>query len=157
MFSLSLHCILARIAKTSNRQWLACLPWNRWLILCHAGPAVDCPPVPSTPIPLPHTPIAPTWPLFSIVCLSSLVWSWSIQAAGHCCINSGSHCTPRMLGYSAWQTTTPLLGFKHCPVTILCRRTFGNTADISQRCARCLHLFFQYVTTLPPRLEPLQT
>lgn len=66
-----------------------CFLWNRWLILCHAGPSVE------------HshrTPgIAPTWPLFSIVCPPSPVWSRSIQAAGHCCINGRPHSAPRTL------------------------------------------------------------
>lgn len=41
-----------------------------------------------------------------------------IQAAGHCCINGGSRCAPRMLDCSAWQTASPWLGPKHCPATI---------------------------------------
>lgn len=39
--------------------------------------------------------IAPTWPLFSIVCPLSPVWSRSIQSTGHCCVNGDQHCAPR--------------------------------------------------------------
>lgn len=45
----------------SNRKWLGCLPWNRWLILCHAGPAVDPP--------LPH-PSHSTYLAFVLHCVS---------------------------------------------------------------------------------------
>lgn len=43
----------------SNGHWLACLPWNRWLILCHASPAVDC----SLPPPLLWHPLGLCSPL----------------------------------------------------------------------------------------------
>lgn len=60
--------------------------------------------------------IVPTWPLFSIVCLSSVVWSGSIQAAGHCCVNGRPCWAPRTLNHSAWQQ--PLLELKLHSVTI---------------------------------------
>lgn len=58
--------------------------------------------------------IAPTWSLFPIVCLSSLVWSRSIQPAGHCCVNGSPRCAPMTLALlsmttDAWSQSIYLL------------------------------------------------
>lgn len=75
----------------SNGQWLACLPWNRWLILCHASPAVD-----RSLSPSPLT--APTLPLFSIVCVSH-PWSGPgpFRQLDIVVLMERPYCTPRTL------------------------------------------------------------
>lgn len=68
--------------------WLVCSETDDWFCV-----ALSLLSTALSPTPL----IAPTWPLFSIVCPLSPVWSRSIQATGHCCVNGDPHCAPRTL------------------------------------------------------------
>lgn len=125
-----LFFIVACITETSNAQWPAWLGPNKWLILCHAGPAVTPQTHTTSYARTPHS----TYLAFVLLCVSFI--PGLVPGPFKQLDTAALMVAPRMPGCSAWQTATPWLGPQHCPATIQrwprdlffkhTRRTFHN-------------------------------